>query len=330
MSADGFHEFKVSGDLIVVLKRLDKVIVAALPEDVVLSRSRVQALVKGGYVQVNGVREDDISASVSAGDRVRISMPPPQDATPRPQNIPLNIVFEDEHMLVINKPAGLVVHPGAGNFDGTLVNALLYHCGGSLSGIGGVSRPGIVHRLDKDTSGLMVVAKHDKAHKGLSDQLQDRSLSRIYHALVVKAPVPPIGIVDRPLGRDPRHRQKMGIRAQGGKQARTHYKVIQDYGGALSLVECKLESGRTHQIRVHMQALGHGLIGDPLYGPQDTAVRAAMKKAGYEADVIDLCLSFSRQVLHAHAISFVHPITGERHSYQCDVPEDISELLRKI
>ncbi|HOO81800.1 MAG TPA: RluA family pseudouridine synthase [Alphaproteobacteria bacterium] len=308
-------------------QRLDKAL-AALADG--FSRSRLQGIIQDGALHLNGLVCRDVSHKVSLGSVIEIEIPPVEEAAPQPEKIALNVIYEDEDVLVINKPAGLVVHPGAGNASGTLVNALLYHCGESLSGIGGVARPGIVHRLDKDTSGLMVVAKHDRAHQGLAAQLEDRSLSRIYEALALKVPVPVKGVVDMPIGRDPRNRLKMSVKGQNAKPARTHYRVLKAYGEALSLVECKLESGRTHQIRVHMQALKHPLIGDPLYRAQDTAVRGAMKKAGYEEDVIMAALNFPRQALHAKSISFVHPLSGEVHNYEVDAPDDFFNLLKKL
>ena len=244
-----------------------------------------------------------------------------------PENIPLDIVFEDEHLIVINKQAGLVVHPGAGNYSGTLVNALLYHCADTLSGIGGVMRPGIVHRLDKDTSGVMLAAKTDQAHKGLAAQLEDRSLSRIYKALVLGVPQPRKGSVDQPLARDHRNRLKMAVNNSHGKTAKTHYQVERDFKGVLSLLECKLESGRTHQIRVHMGYAGYPLIGDPLYGPQPTAVRAALKRGGYEPETIEEVMAFPRQALHAAAISFIHPASGEEMAFEAPMPEDFAGLI---
>lgn len=307
--------------------RVDKALSDLFPD---ISRSRVQALIGGGHVFIDG--EPCVSAShrVGAGHQVKLCIPEATEAIPQPQNIPLDIVYEDSDLLVLNKPAGLVVHPGAGNYAGTLVNALLYHCAGNLSGIGGVMRPGIVHRLDKDTSGLMVVAKNDLAHQGLSAQLEDRSLSRVYEALVLKAPVPVKGTVDRPIGRDARNRLRMAIGGQGAREARTHYHVRENYKGALARVDCRLESGRTHQIRVHMASIKHPLIGDPLYGPQPTAVRAAMKAAGYGEDAIAACLGFDRQALHAREISFVHPAEDEVMSFASRLPDDMINLLEKI
>ncbi len=322
----GQHSHYIIGEEHVGL-RLDKALVALFDD---LSRARLQALIDDGQVLLNGEVCTTSSKKVQIGDEISVNVPAPVAAKPQAQNIPLDIVYEDSDLLVIHKPAGLVVHPGAGNYDGTLVNALLYHCADNLSGIGGVLRPGIVHRLDKDTSGLMVVAKHDKAHQGLAAQLEDRSLSRIYQALVLKVPMPIKGSVDYTLGRDPRNRQKMAVNVRGGKEARTFYHVLKAYGEACALVECKLESGRTHQIRVHMAAIKHPLIGDPAYGPQDTAVRAVLKKEDYEGVVIDEVLAFSRQALHAGQISFVHPMSAERHDYQVDVPEDFSNLLKLL
>lgn len=308
-------------------QRADKGI-AALSSD--LSRARIQALIESGDITLNGSPIENMSKKLAEGDQIAIHLPPPQEATPQPENIVLDIVYEDEDLLVINKPVGLVVHPGAGNYSGTLVNALLHHCAGDLSGIGGVMRPGIVHRLDKDTSGLMVVAKNDFAHQGLSAQLEDRSLSRIYQALVLKTPIPHKGTVDMPIGRDPRNRLKMAIKGQASRSARTHYRILNVYGGALSWVECKLDSGRTHQIRVHMAAIKHPLIGDHLYGPQPTAVRGALKNAGFAQEDIESVLAFPRQALHACALSFLHPATDEVMAFDCPTPEDLIKLLKNI
>ncbi|MCC6597626.1 MAG: RluA family pseudouridine synthase [Alphaproteobacteria bacterium] len=295
-----------------------------------VSRSRVQGLIVEGYALLNGVLCDSASRKVGEGDRVELVIPDAVEAVPQPENIPLDIIYEDEDLLVLNKQVGLVVHPGAGNYTGTLVNALLYHCAGELSGIGGVMRPGIVHRLDKDTSGLMVAAKSDLAHRGLSAQLEDRSLSRIYEALVLKVPVPLKGTIDRSIGRDPRNRLRMAISGQGARSARTHYHVRENFGGALARVDCKLESGRTHQIRVHMASIKHPLIGDSLYGPQVTAIAGAMKSAGYSAEAIAACTGFERQALHAREISFIHPADGEEMSFSVGLPEDMSNLLKNI
>jgi len=307
--------------------RLDKTL-AQIQSD--YSRSRIQSLIEDGALTLNGSVFTKASWKLSEGDKLVLTVPDAVSADPEPENIPLDIVYEDSDLLVINKQAGLVVHPGAGNHSGTLVNALLYYCGDDLSGIGGVMRPGIVHRLDKDTTGLMVVAKHDKAHKGLSSQLEDRSLSRVYKALVLGVPMPIKGHIDLPLGRDPRNRLKVAVNTRQAKEAKTFYKVEQDFGGLFSLVECKLESGRTHQIRVHMAAMKHPLIGDPLYGPQQTAVKAAMKKYGMEDDVQAEMASFTRQALHAGEISFVHPLNDKVMKFQKKLPDDFSKLLKLL
>jgi len=306
--------------------RVDKALADLSPD---LSRSRAEGLIKGGALMLNGLVCQETSRKVNPGHVLELTIPPLVAADPQPEDIPLDIVYEDDDLLVINKAVGMVVHPGAGNHDGTLVNALLHHCGDGLSGIGGVMRPGIVHRLDKETSGLMVAAKHDKAHQGLAVQLEDRSLSRVYEALMLKVPVPIKGHVDMTIGRDPRNRLKMAVNVKGGKEARTHYLVKKNYDEALSLVECRLESGRTHQIRVHMQAIKHALIGDPLYGPQHTAVRGAMKNA-YGSEIAEQVLRFPRQALHAKAISFVHPLSGKVMSFEVAPPDDFSKLLKLL
>lgn len=310
--------------------RLDKVL-AGLAQD--LSRSRLQALIDDGAVTVNDQPPAAASMKVKAGDVLSVLIPPPVDATPQAENIPLDIVYEDDDLLVINKAAGMVVHPGAGNWHGTLVNALLHHCRDSLSGIGGVMRPGIVHRLDKETSGLMIVAKNDRAHKGLSEQLADRSLSRTYHALVWR--VPPIvkGKVDLPIGRHPTNRLKMAVRpsnAQGAREAVTHYVREESFEDIIALVRCDLETGRTHQIRVHMQQIGHPLLGDPFYGLPAQEQRAFLKKAGAEDDTIEDILNFPRQALHAAEIRFIHPVLDEEMGFSAEWPEDMQTLFSSI
>lgn len=307
--------------------RLDKAAAELIGD---LSRSRLKTLIEEGALSVNGLTEQDVSCKVSSGDVIRIGVPDAVDAQPEAENIPLDIVYEDEELLVINKQAGLVVHPGAGNPDGTLVNALLHHCGDSLSGIGGVKRPGIVHRLDKDTTGLLVVAKNDSAHQGLSEQLSDRSLSRTYKALVWRVPMPLKGTVDHPIGRHSSNRQKMSIGGSGAREARTHYHMIDQYHDCVALMECKLESGRTHQIRVHMAHIRHPLLGDPVYGARAAEGRAMLKKAGVEADIIAQILSFERQALHAEEIGFIHPASGEKMVFSAPWPEDLQKLLNLL
>jgi 23S rRNA pseudouridine1911/1915/1917 synthase len=296
-------------------QRLDRAIAGALPD---LSRMRVQALLAEGRVISDGAITTDASSRAKPGQSIVIDIPAPIAAIPAPQDIPLHIVFEDEEMLVIDKPAGLVVHPGAGNHDMTLVNALLFHCAGQLSGIGGVRRPGIVHRLDKDTSGLMVAAKTDRAHAALAAQLQARTLKRIYNAVVWGRPMPPAGKVEGNIGRSGNDRKKMALLPHGGRTAVTHYRLIQPLKGA-SVVECRLETGRTHQIRVHMAALGHNLIGDPLYG-----ANRPQKGAPAEAR------NFPRQALHATQISFFHPLSKTEMCYVSPVASDISALIAAL
>ncbi|MFK7838941.1 MAG: RluA family pseudouridine synthase [Bdellovibrionales bacterium] len=305
--------------------RLDKTLAQIQDE---FSRSRIQSFIDNGDVVLNGEVFTKASWTLQEGDRIVITVPDAVSAEPEPEDIELDVIYEDADLLVINKQAGLVVHPGAGNHSGTLVNALLHYCGDDLSGIGGVMRPGIVHRLDKATTGLMVVAKHDKAHKGLSAQLEDRSLSRVYKALVLGAPMPIKGHVDMALGRDPRNRLKMAVNVKRAKTAKTFYKVEKDFDGCFSLVECRLDSGRTHQIRVHMAALKHPLIGDPLYGPQNTAVAARAKQYGLEQEQADAMVHFPRQALHAGEISFDHPVSGETMHFEKDLPDDFSKLLK--
>lgn len=310
-------------------QRLDKFLAGACMD---LSRTRLQDLIDSGQVSVNGRTVTVASVKVKAAAQITVSVPPPVDDTPRAENIPLEIIYEDDDLLVINKPAGLVVHPAAGHAQGTLVNALLYHCGDSLSGIGGVRRPGIVHRLDKDTSGLMMVAKNDRTHQGLSAQLADRSLSRTYTALVWDTLTPRAGLVDAPVGRHATNRLKMAInRTPSGREARTRYAMIESYGGGFAArVECDLETGRTHQVRVHMEFLGHPLIGDPLYGLQPTGRDARLRKGGWDEEAAAFIAAFPRQALHAAEIRFIHPATGEEEGFECALPDDMAELINRL
>ena len=303
--------------------RFDKAVSTLCPQ---FSRTRLQGLIETGECILNGRPVKKSSEKVRAGDDILLSLPPVQDCLPQPENIPLNIVYEDAALLVINKPAGMVVHPAVGNETGTLVNAVLYHCGDTLSGINGVRRPGIVHRLDKDTTGLMIVAKTDHAHHYLSEQLQDRSLTRVYEALVVGIPFPHKGSIEFAIGRHPSNRLKMAV-VKGGRDALTHYSVKQSYGEALSLVECRLATGRTHQIRVHFEKIKHPLIGDPVYGIQKTGLQSALRKSGYGEDVTALMEAFPRQALHAREISFIHPDTNERMSFDSELPDDFKALV---
>jgi 23S rRNA pseudouridine1911/1915/1917 synthase len=294
-------------------ERLDRALTAAVPE---LSRSRLQALIATGCVREGERTVEDASTKVKPGQRFEIRVPPPAPAVPAAQAIELDIVYEDSCLIVIDKPAGLVVHPAAGNPDGTLVNALLAHCDGELSGIGGVARPGIVHRLDKDTSGLMVVAKTDAAHQALSAQFADRTLSRTYLALVWGRPNPSAGTIEGAIGRDPRDRKRMAMVKAGGKAARTHYRVLRPAGLEASLMACKLDTGRTHQIRVHLTSIGHPLIGDPVYGRRPRSV------IGSEIE-----RSFPRQALHAAKLRFRHPADQNEREFTRPLPGDMRDLL---
>jgi 23S rRNA pseudouridine1911/1915/1917 synthase len=312
-------------------ERLDRALAAALPD---LSRTRIQALVRAGKVSLGGRLADDPGKKVLGGEAVTLEIPPPEPALPAAENIPLNVVFEDDDLIVIDKPAGLVVHQGAGNWTGTLVNALLHHCKGSLSGIGGVERPGIVHRLDKDTSGLLVAAKNDKTHRHLANQFADHGrtgdLERAYYALVWGVPLRPRATVDAPIDRDPRHREKMHVSKPGkGREAITHWELIESYGPPkaplVSLIRCTLETGRTHQIRVHMAHIGHPVLGDPLYG------------TGYKTKSVHLSelarerlQTLDRQALHAAHLAFQHPVSGEILSFDSDLPDDLRQLVESL
>lgn len=287
--------------------RIDKC-VSLLVADV--TRSRAQQLIESGDITVNGKLAGK-SLKVTAGDRVCINVPAPEPIEAVPENIPLDIRYEDEYLLVVNKPKDMVVHPAAGNYTGTLVNALLYHCGDSLSGINGVMRPGIVHRIDKDTSGLLMVAKNDFAHRSLAQQIKEHSFRREYQAVVYGRFKEPEGVVDAPIGRNPSDRKKMAVTMKNSRNAVTHYEVIKEYA-SFSHLRLRLETGRTHQIRVHMAYLGHPVAGDPVYGP---------KKVIKE---------LNGQCLHAGLIGFVHPKTGEYMEITSELPEYFRSFLRKI
>lgn len=297
--------------------RLDRALADALPT---MSRERLKSLVKSGALVRQGVLVRDPSLKVDGSEQFRLTVPQPTEASAPAQDIPLVITFEDDHLLVVDKPAGLVVHPAAGNLDGTLVNALLHHCAGRLSGIGGVARPGIVHRIDKDTSGLLVVAKTDVAHEGLARQFQAHSIDRRYLAAVGGRPAKMEGSVDAALARSTHDRKKMAIvEAERGKRAVTHFKVL-GVSNVAARIECRLETGRTHQVRVHMASIGHPLLGDPVYG------RAPAQKL---RELLNR-LNFKRQALHAARLGFVHPVTGNRLSFESAVPQDMQELFRAL
>lgn len=293
-----------------------------------LSRVRLKSLILEGCLTVNGMIVTNPSSKCQVGQIVCLTVPALRVADPEPENLPLEIFYEDGDLIVLNKPAGMVVHPAPGNETGTLVNALLYHCGARLSGIGGVRRPGIVHRLDKDTSGLMVVAKNDRAHQGLSAQFAAHTLIRSYQALVWGGPMPLQGRFESHIGRHPVDRKKMAVVQKGGKWAATNYKVLQKLETYLSLVECRLETGRTHQIRVHLSHAGYPLVGDGLYG-KITKGRRQIRHY-FEADVAEQILTFPRQALHAREIGFIHPITEEKLHFTNVLPEDIKILISNI
>lgn len=302
------------------------------------SRSRVKALIEQGAVTLNGKVVTEPKKKVSSGDVLEIVLPEPEDPEPKGEDIPLTVLYEDEDLIVISKPAGLVVHPGAGNWTGTLVNALIHHCGDSLSGIGGVKRPGIVHRLDKDTSGVMVVAKNDIAHRHLADQFADHGrtgpLERAYQAVVWGRPNGLKGTIDAPLGRSGADRTKRTVKREGSDDAReaiTHYEVLQrfhekpDATSLAALIECRLETGRTHQIRVHMAHVGNPLIGDPDYS-------AGFKtKANLLPEPAKSVVNrFPRQALHAYLLAFEHPRTGEVMEFEAPMPDDMEALIEAL
>jgi len=322
-------------------ERLDRVLARHLAE---LSRSRLKSLIEAGTVEVDGHTIRDPSHRVNSGAAIKVDVPPPQPARPQPEPIPLNVIYEDDDIIVIDKPAGLVVHPAAGNWTGTLVNALIAHCGDSLSGIGGERRPGIVHRLDKDTTGLMVVAKNDRAHAALAAQFADHGRSgapfeRGYLAFAWGAPERPHGRIDRPIDRNPRSRDRMAVR-RGGREAVTLWQVLERYRAAkpagratarheradsseavASLLACRLETGRTHQIRVHLASLGHPLLGDPVYGA-GFRTKAALLPQAAQAALADL----GRQALHAHILRLKHPLTSEILEFRSELPADLARL----
>ena len=293
-------------------QRLDK----ALADASGLSRERIKALIGEGAVMMDGQAVAQPSAKAGAGAAWAIRVPAPATAQAAPQDIALAVVYEDGALIVIDKPAGLVVHPAAGNPDGTLVNALLHHCRGQLSGIGGVARPGIVHRIDKDTSGLLVVAKTDVAHEGLARQFADHSITRTYRAITAGVPMPASGTIRGSIGRSSHDRKKMALVEDGrGKHAVTHYRVLSALDAA-ALVECRLETGRTHQVRVHLASIGHSLLGDPVYGRCPPRLRPVLAALG-----------FRRQALHAAELGFIHPVDARALHFTSPTPVDMQTLL---
>ncbi|ETW93066.1 MAG: hypothetical protein ETSY1_40865 [Candidatus Entotheonella factor] len=297
--------------------RLDKFLAEALPE---FSRTQIQRLIDEGQVELPR-GQATARYRVRAGERIHLEVLPPKPTHLSPEDIPLDIVYEDDALVVVNKSPGIVVHPAPGHDHGTLVNALLYHCQ-SLSGVGGEERPGIVHRLDKDTSGLLLVAKHDRSHRHLSGQLRDRTLSRRYLALVQGRLLADRGTIDAPIGRHPQHRQKMAVVEANGRDARTHYQVLESWG-TLSLLQLSLETGRTHQIRVHLAHISRPVIGDLVYGTK------AVSLPRYPA-VERWVRAFPRQALHAQELQFEHPETGETMTFAAPLPDDLAELIARI
>ena len=301
-------------------ERIDRLLADRLPE---ISRNRLKSLIEAGRLSVGGETIDQPSYRVKPGQNLVLAVPEPLDATPQAQAIPLDILFEDPDLIVIDKPAGMVVHPAPGNPDRTLVNALIAHCGEGLTGIGGTRRPGIVHRLDKDTSGVMVAAKSETAHRGLVNAFAERDIERAYLALVWGLPEPRAGEITGNIGRNPRNRKKMAVLKRGGRPASTRYRVIEELvSGQVSLIKCRLMSGRTHQIRVHLAHKGHPVLGDALYGRAGEArlkrlpapARAALKALG-------------RQALHARTLGFHHPVSGAVLKFESELPPEISGLI---
>ena len=319
--------------------RLDRWLSSAIED---LTRTRVKALIEAGAVTRNGAVADDPSQKIKEEDTVRITVPAATDPTPKGEAIPLDVVYEDDDLIIVNKEPGMVVHPAPGSAGGTLVNALIHHCGKSLSGIGGVARPGIVHRIDKDTSGLIVAAKNDKAHQGLAKAFSAHDISRVYEAIVVGAPRPGVGSINAPLARSSTNRTKMTVvkdpMRDDARHAITHYKVRERFGvkraklkgdAVASLVECRLETGRTHQIRVHFSSTGHPLIGDPVYGRGPGL--GGLKPGEDAADAaIETVRAFRRQALHARLLGFEHPVTGESLAFERPAPADFQGLLSAL
>ena len=302
--------------------RLDVFLTGELTE---LSRSRIQSLLKDGHILLNG-KPARAKTPVTPGDSITVALPEPRPTEILPQDIPLHILHEDDDLAVINKPVGLVVHPAPGNSDRTLVNALIAHCGDSLAGIGGEKRPGIVHRLDKETSGGMVAAKTAATHANLVAQFSARSVDRAYHAIVWGMPEPGAGEIEGAIGRHPKNRKKMAVRENGGKYALTRYKTLSVYGGGLaSFIECRLATGRTHQIRVHLSHRGHPLLGDPKYG-RTSARREAVSRL--DPDTKARLGAFSRQALHAHRLGFTHPKTCQHIDFTTALPSSMGELKK--
>lgn len=332
---------------------MDRIEIKAAPEDAGqrldaflgaraegLSRSRAKVLIEEGAVSVDGAPETNVRAAVKSGSLYAIDLPPPTPAEPQAEAIPLDILFEDDHLIVLNKPAGMAVHPAPGSETGTLVNALLHHCKGTLSGIGGVERPGIVHRIDKLTSGILVAAKTEAAHTGLAALFERHDIERMYLAVTRGAPRPLTGTIDGAIARSVGDRKKMSVHRNPespvARRAVTHYKVAETFGvrdkqshlPAAALVECRLETGRTHQIRVHMTHIGNPIVGDPVYGRQSSL--AALGSGPAHAAALDAVRNFPRQALHAAVLGFVHPVTGKTLRFEAPLPDDMAALIAAL
>lgn len=302
------NEYKILADKESKGTRIDLVLSLKLPE---ISRSFVQKLLEGGAVKVNGSQCVSKKYKVEEGDVIEVNLPEPKELEVEAENIPIEIVYEDEDLMVVNKPRGMVVHPAAGNESGTLVNAVMYHCGDRLSSINGVIRPGIVHRIDKDTSGLLMIAKNNRAHESLSRQLAEHTITRKYTALVYNNFNEDEGTVDAPLGRDPKNRLRRAVVSENSKRAVTHWRVLERFG-KYTLIEAQLETGRTHQIRVHMAYINHPLVGDLLYGPKKQTIFQ------------------DGQLLHAGVLGFIHPSTGQYMEFSRPIPEEFQQVIEKI
>lgn len=298
-------------------KRIDKFLSECFAD---ISRAQIQRLIAMGNVSMDDITIGDNAYKIKEGESFTLTVPPAAEPEPVAQNIPIDIVYQDDDIIVVNKPAGMVVHPAAGANDGTLVNALLYHCQ-DLSGIGGVKRPGIVHRIDKETSGLLVVAKNDNAHKFLCEQFAEHSIERTYFAFCFGCPSPLNGVIEGDIGRSPYDRKKMAIVTKGGKRAVTHYQTVENYHNLAAKVKCNLETGRTHQIRVHLSSKGNNLLGDKVY---IKSKKISDKKIPEE--IREYINNFPRQALHAQSLGFIHPTSGEKMLFVSELPEDLQQL----
>ena len=326
MTSDDMQRLTITAPPEAAGERLDRFLAAGLEAPSPLSRTRLKALILDGAVTENGATATDPSQSVQAEAEYALLLPPVREATPQAEDIPLDIMFEDDHIIVLNKPSGMVVHPGPGQPNGTLVNALIAHCGDSLTGIGGVMRPGIVHRLDKDTSGVMMAAKSDAAHQKLTEMFAAHDLDRHYLAITWGMPPETEGRIEAALGRSTRDRKKQAV-VPNGRYAATNWTVIRRLPPFASIVECRLETGRTHQIRVHMAHLGHGVIGDPMYGKP---MRSGQMPDAVARECLAEIRGFRRQALHAASLGFAHPVTGEALHFETPMPDDMAGLVAAI